>query len=139
MSDNPWIPCNSNNVGYNLKCETCMVRGKHIVYEGEIAHSAWVIGGEWILEWFENKSVFNMHNEIEHPNEDMKILMQITKRFKDPLTRQANKTVRISNRAKLNCWIVHKIQPPISRITIEKRNSLTNCQVASWTIKVTLP
>ena len=78
MSDNPKIPCNSNNVGYKLKCGTCKLR------------KARVRGGEDQSD-FENKrpkSVLNKHREIKHQTEDMKISMQITQRFKDPLTRK---------------------------------------------------
>ena len=44
VTDNPKIPCNSNNVGYKLKCDTCLIKGKTMVYEGETARSARVRG-----------------------------------------------------------------------------------------------
>ena len=125
LSDNPKISCNSNNVGYKLKCETCLVRGKSMVYEGETARSARTRGGEHVRD-FKNKrpnSVLNKHKEIEHIDEEMKVSMQITRKFKDPLTRQANEAVRISNRAKhelLNSKAEFN-HPPISRVTIEKK------------------
>ena len=40
------------------------------------------------------------HKQIEHLNEEMEVHMEITKTFKDPLTRQANEGVRIFNRKK---------------------------------------
>ena len=64
------------------------------------------------------------HKEIEHKNEDMKFSMQVTKKFKDPLTRQANEAVRISNRGKMEL-LNSKTEfnhPPIARITVERRN-----------------
>ena len=83
------IPCNSNNVGYKFKC---LFRGTNVVYEGETARSARVTGGEHWSDFVNKrpKSTLNKHKEIVHQNEDMKISMQITRRFKDPLTRQAN-------------------------------------------------
>ena len=52
--------------------------------------------------------------------------MQITRRFKEPLTRQANEAVRISSRGKdelMNSKTEFN-HPPINRVTIEKRNSV---------------
>ena len=45
ISENPKFPCNSNNVGYKLKCDTCLMRGKTKVYEGETSRSARIRGG----------------------------------------------------------------------------------------------
>ena len=73
-----------------------------MVYEGETSRSARIRGGEHVRD-FEKKrssSVLYKHKEIEHKDEMMKIKMQITKKFKDPLTRQANEGVRINNRNK---------------------------------------
>ena len=50
--------------------------------------------------------------------------MAITKRFKDPLTRQGNEAVRISNRAKNSNSKTEFNHPPISRITIEKSKKI---------------
>ena len=49
--------------------------------------------------------------------------MKITKKFRDPLTRQANEVVRIENRNK-NELLNSKTEfnhPPIARIVVEKR------------------
>ena len=49
--------------------------------------------------------------------------MQITKKFKDPLTRQANEGVRINNRNKIEL-LNSKTEfnhPPIPRITVERK------------------
>ena len=35
IKENMKIPCNTNNTGYKLECETCLIRGKTVVYEGK--------------------------------------------------------------------------------------------------------
>ena len=97
-----------------------------MVYEGETSRSARIRGGEHMrdLEKKNPSGVLYKHKEIEHKNEEMKISMEITRKFKDPLTRQANEAVRIGTRAK-NELLNSKSEfnhPPIARITIEKRN-----------------
>ena len=54
----------------------------------------------------------------------MKVKMSITQRFKDPLTRQANEAVRITNRNKIELLNSKNEfnHPPIARITVEKKN-----------------
>ena len=96
------IPCNSNNVGYQLICNTCSDRGKHKVYEGETARSARIRGVEHLRAFKGGKSdsVLHKHKQTDHENEDMEFSMKITKRFRDPLSRQENEAVRISNRPK---------------------------------------
>ena len=52
----------------------------------------------------------------------MKFRMEITNKFRDPLTRQANEAVRISSRRK-NEILNSKNEfnhPPITRITVER-------------------
>ena len=119
------IPCNSNNVGYALECGTCLERGKISVYEGETSRSARVRGGEHFKDFEKqnSKSVLFKHKEIAHKYEDMKVKMKITKSFKDPLTRQANEAVRISNRNKLELLNSKNEfnHPPIRRVTLEKK------------------
>ena len=53
----------------------------------------------------------------------MEIKMKITKKFKDPLSRQANEGVRISNRRKIELMNskTEFNHPPIARITVEKQ------------------
>ena len=65
------------------------------------------------------------HKTNDHGNENIKFRMEITKRFRDPLTRQSNEAVRISERRKnelLNSKSEFN-QPPIARITIEGRKT----------------
>ena len=44
------FPCNSNNVGYELQCDTCWERGKTMVYEGETSRSARIRGREHLSD-----------------------------------------------------------------------------------------
>ena len=62
----------------------------------------------------------------------MKYRMEITKKFRDPLSRQANEAVRIGNRNKkeiLNSKNEFN-HPPIARITVERRKSYKYKNVA---------
>ena len=58
----------------------------------------------------------------------MKITMQITQKFHDPLTRQANEAVRISQRE--NYQLMNSKtefnHPPIARIVVEKNGKIRN-------------
>ena len=70
-----------------------------------------------------NSALFK-HKENCHKNEEMKVKMKIIQKFKDPLTRQANEAVRISNRNKMELLNSKNEfnHPPIARITVEKKN-----------------
>ena len=122
--DNLKIACNSNNVGYQLECHTCIGLGKVSVYEGETSRSARIRGGEHWNDFMKKRSnsVIFKHKEIAHKDEEMQIKMKITKKFKDPLTRQANEAVRINNRNKTELLNSRNEfnHPAIPRIMIEK-------------------
>ena len=124
--------CNSNNVGYRLECDTCIEKGKIRVYEGESSRSARIRGAEHMAD-FQNKrsnSVLITYKVKEHQDEEMKIKMKITGKFRDPLTRQANEAVRISQRNKNNGELLNSKSefnhPPLGRITVEKRKFVQN-------------
>ena len=54
--------------------------------------------------------------------------MEITKKFRDPLTRQANEAVRITSRKK-NEILNSKTEfnhPPVARIIVERSNKFKN-------------
>ena len=93
------ISCNANN---GLVCETCEDKGLHRTYEGETARSARTRGAEHKRDYKKGKigSAMNKHNQNEHNCEEIKYRMEITKSFKDPLTRQSNEAVRISGMKK---------------------------------------
>ena len=128
QTDKIKIPCNSNNVGYRWRCVTCQERDKTKVYEGETGRSARIRGSEHLKDFEKQrtKSVLFKHKISDHPNEGVKFQMEITKTFKDALTRQANEAVRIFGR------IGHEIlnsmsefnHPPLSRVVVEKRKNI---------------
>ena len=118
------IPCNSNNVGYRLFCDTCQDRGVLKVYEGETARSARVRGVEHMngFKNMRNDNALYKHKANDHKDEEMSFRMEITKKFSDPLSRQANEAVRISERKKhelLNSKNEFN-HPPIARISVER-------------------
>ena len=124
--------CNTNNIGYQLACDTCEARGITKVYEGESSRSARIRGGEHYRDWkfSKNTGVLYKHKQNDHQNEEMKISMKITKKFKDPLTRQANEAVRINNR-KDNEILNSKSEfnhPPVARITVEGKKKFQKFQ-----------
>lgn len=101
---------------------------KNKFYEGETGRSARIRGAEHISD-FENKrekSVLLKHKMTDHPNENVKFEMQITKRFKDALTRQANEAVRIYSRPPqeiLNSKSEFN-HPPLARVVVEKKKKV---------------
>ena len=124
------VPCNINNVGYRLVCETCEERGILKVYEGETSCSARTRGAEHMRNFKNGGDDCAMfkHKQAYHGDENMKYRMEITKQFRDPLTRQANEAVRISQRSKyeiLNSKNEFN-HPPIARITVEGKRRKQN-------------
>ena len=119
------IPCNTNNVGYRWRCWTCKEKNTVKVYEGETGRSARVRGLEHVKELEKKKksSVLLKHIENDHPDEEVKFKMEITKKFKDPLSRQANEAVRIFNRS--NSQLLNSKaefnHPPLARVVVEKK------------------
>ena len=119
------IPCNSANVGYRWVCITCKDREINKVYVGETGRSARIWGTEHLkgLEKQNEKNVLFKHKMLDHPNEPVKFKMEITKKFKDPLTQQTNEAVRMF------CRPSHEIlnsksefnHPPLSRVVIERK------------------
>ena len=59
-------------------------------------------GAEHMRDFNKGKedSALCKHKHNDHNGEEMKYRMEITNKFQDPLTRQANEAVRISNRKK---------------------------------------
>ena len=69
-------------------------------------------------------SVIYKHKILEHQDEDMDFVMEITGVFKDALTRQAEEGVRIHGR-KGDELINSKSEfnhPPVARVVVEKTN-----------------
>ena len=122
------ISCKTNNIGYRWVCLTCKERNINKVYEGESARSARIRGSEHLkaLEKKSGASVLYKHKEAEHKNENIKFKMEITRKFQDALSRQANEAVRIDTRPNselLNskCEFNH---PPVARVTVERKSEL---------------
>ena len=90
-------PCNTNNVGYRWTCLKCKEMDRVKVYEGETGRSARIRGGEHLrdLDNKREKSALYKHVKNFHNDEEVKFRMEITKKFKDALTRQADEAVRI--------------------------------------------
>ena len=98
------------------------------VYEGETGRSARIRGLEHLKDFEKKKktSALVKHADSEHRNEEIKFKMEITKRFKDALSRQANEAVRIFNRsgAQLLNSKAEFNHPPLARVVVEKRVNL---------------
>ena len=119
------MKCNTNNVGYRWLCNTCQKNDKIKVYEGETGRSARLRGAEHVAD-LKNKrknSVLYKHKMCEHKNEEVKFTMEITGKFKDALTRQANEAVRIFRRSPLES-LNSKSEfnhPPLARVVIDRK------------------
>ena len=119
------IPCNTNNIGYRWLCLTCKERNVVKVYEGETGRSARTRGAEHLkeLEKKKEKSVLFKHKMTDHKQENVKFQMEITNKFKDALTRQANEAVRIYSRPALES-LNSKSEfnhPPHARVVVERK------------------
>ena len=118
--------CYTNNVGYRWICQTCKNRNKTRVYEGESSRSARLRGKEH-LSSYRNKtsdSVLHKHKMLEHEDEPVDFVMEITGVFKDALSRQAEEAVRIH--ARKNDELLNSKSefnhPPVARVVVEKSN-----------------
>ena len=121
------LPCNTNNIGYRWRCLKCQEMDTVKVYEGETGRSARIRGGEHLrdLEKKREKSALYKHvKNCHNDDEEVKFRMEITKKFKDALTRQADEAVRIftqpghqllNSKSEFN-------HPPLARVVVEKRN-----------------
>ena len=119
-------PCNTNNVGYRWRCLKCKENDTVKIYEGESGRSARIRGGEHLRALEKNKpnSVLYKHVKNVHYNEEVKFEMEITQKFKDALSRQANEAVRIYSRPDhelLNSKAEFN-HPPLARVVVEKKN-----------------
>ena len=122
------VPCNTNNVGYRWSCVTCEERMIVKAYEVETSRSARLRGAEHLkqLQNQSEKSVLYKHKMAAHQHEQVKFRMDITGKFKDALTRQANESVRISSRPSqelLNSKSEFN-HPPTARVVVERKKRL---------------
>ena len=70
--------CNSNNVGYQLGCDTCLEKGQIRTYEGESSRSARIRGAEHLYDLRKQRpsSVLFKHKLNEQKEEEMVISMK---------------------------------------------------------------
>ena len=87
-------------MGYRWRCLTCKEKDITKVYEGETGRSARIRGTEHVkdFEKKKEKSVLFKHKLTDHKDETVKFKMEITRKFKDSLSRQVNEAVRIFSR-----------------------------------------
>ena len=78
------------------------------------------------LEKNREKSALYNHAKNTHNGEEVKFKMEITKKFRDALTRQANEAVRIysqpghellNSKSEFN-------HPPMARVVVQRKNKL---------------
>ena len=108
---------------------TCKERDIVRVYEGETGRSARIRGAEHLkeLEKKKEKSVLYKHKLTSHKNENVKFKMEITRKFKDALTRQANEAVRIYTRPaqeSMNSKSEFN-HPPLARVVVERKTKFS--------------
>ena len=75
------------------------------------------------------KSVLFKHKLTDHKDENVKFKMEITKKFKDSLTRKANEAVRIFSRPateSLNSKSEFN-HPLLARVVLEKKTPFLRC------------
>ena len=94
----------------------------------ETGRSARIRGAEHLRELEMNKenSVLLKHKTSEHNSENVKFQMEITQKFQDALSRQANEAVRIFSRPDselLNSKSEFN-HPPLARVVVEKKTNL---------------
>ena len=87
----------------------------------------------WVIDFEKKreKGVLNKHKVSDHPNEEGKFKMEITQKFKDALTRQANEAVRIYSRPSheiLNSKAEFN-HPPVARVVVEKKTEILSLGV----------
>ena len=92
---------------------------------GQTGRSARVRGAEHVSELRRkvDKSVLYKHQMTEHSHEKVKYKMEITGKFKDALTRQANEAVRIFSRPDIEL-LNSKSEfnhPPLARVVITRK------------------
>ena len=127
-SKNSNILCNTNNTGYRWVCISCKQKNITKIYEGETSRSLKIRTAEHIkaFEKQTEKSVLYKHTLTDHKEEEkIKFEIEVTGKFKDALTRQANEAVRINSRKgteilNSKCEFNH---PPLVRVVVEKKKT----------------
>ena len=120
------LPCTTPNVGYQIVCLDCQENGLTVRYEGETGRPMVSRAMEHLrkLKSEDPSHPLVKHKQTDHPAEKKVTFgFQILKKFKDPLTRQAEEGIRIFNQDP-NVKILNSKSefnhPPMSRIRIQK-------------------
>ena len=90
--------CETNSVGYRITCDTCLVSGKAVVYEGESGRNAYSRGLEHQAD-LRNKvqdSPLWKHCLLEHEGQVQTFKMRVLRCFTSCLDRLCNEAVRIT-------------------------------------------
>ena len=90
--------CRRNNVGYVLICDEC--GGDEVSYVGETGQNVYTRGLRHVTNYKGRHpdSPLWKHDQMVHGgNGAVSFSMKVVKSFRDPLTRQINEAVRISN------------------------------------------
>ena len=90
--------CRRNNVGYELACDMC--GGQNVCYVGESGQNVYTRGLKHMANYRGKHadSPLWKHAQLKHNGSlTVSFSMKIVKCFRDPLTRQINEAVRITN------------------------------------------
>ena len=112
--------CKIANVGYRFKCTLCKA-----TYEGETARVSRYRAVEHLkdLEKSKKESPLVKHFEIHHENEDPKFKIDVTGKFYDALSRQADEIIRIKVASKTDGKMNIKAEfnsAPVARVKLVK-------------------
>ena len=89
--------CRRNNVGYKLICDLC--GGENVCYEGETGQNVYTRGLKHTVNYKgkHTDSPLWKHAQIAHGGSmEVSYSMKVVRYCRDPLTRQVNEAVRIS-------------------------------------------
>ena len=121
------IPCSTMSVGYSVICVNCEKLGRKASYEGETGRPAKVRYAEHTSE-LDRKVESNpllKHTNLEHPTTKGLFRFKILKKFRAPLTRQANEGVRIQQVGQSQTILNSKSEfhhPPTNRVSVVKKS-----------------
>ena len=116
------------SVGYSVICVNCEKLGRKASYEGETGRPAKVRFSEHVSE-LDRKVESNpllKHTNLEHPTTKSLFRFKILKKFRDPLTRQANEGVRIQQVGQSQTILNSKTEfhhPPTNRVSVVKKST----------------
>ena len=110
--------CKIANIGYRFKCTLCKA-----TYEGETARVSRdrIVEHVKDIEKYKKESPLVKHFENYHQNEDPKFKIDVTGRFYDALSRQADESIRIKVASKTDGKMNSKAEfnsAPVARVKL---------------------